>query len=512
MKLKERLMKTKGNRIYIQDKELSMSNFKVGQNYKYIFDFSSNSLLIVPDDKGRMKVSKRVREESINPVIDIRSQDALGHFSQYDCLELAIYEDKIIVKGLEKEDNLNVKSTKKIIDFTQRLKVKEEIVLRRQSAEELLNKLYNGNYKKVVNGSFINSYQQISFDELFNDVETSSKVKKDIELAFKVVSLCSGAGVLDKGFKDQGFDIVYAMDIEKDMVETYRYNLGDHVHHGDMSTLKAEDLPSAQILIAGTPCQDLSNANRQTGKILDSPKNLLIRKFIEIVNGMKDLKVFVLENVPQLLTKGEKFLDELKEKLNSFDVTVNLVTASDFGSAQKRERAIIIGSKIGKIELVPPKIKLIKTVRQALAGLNDSIPNQLDYSKPRPDTLEKIKHIPEGGNFKDLPDHLKGNYSEKTHSCILKRINYDEPSITIANVRKSNILHPDANVHRQLSVRECARLFDLPDTFVFKGNLASKQQMIANAVPLALSTAIAKAVKEAIELFNQKLKVETATI
>jgi len=88
MKLKERLMKTKGNRIYIQDKELSMSNFKVGQNYKYIFDFSSNSLLIVPDDKGRMKVSKRVREESINPVIDIRSQDALGHFSQYDCLEL----------------------------------------------------------------------------------------------------------------------------------------------------------------------------------------------------------------------------------------------------------------------------------------------------------------------------------------------------------------------------------------------------------------------------------------
>lgn len=269
-----------------------------------------------------------------------------------------------------------------------------------------------------------------------------------------------------------------------------------------MSELKCEDLPDSEILIAGTPCQDFSNENRTSGKILESPKNLLVRKFIEIANGMKNLKVFVLENVPQILTKGKMFLEELKSSLSDFEITINKVCSSDFGSVQKRERAIIIGSKIGKIELIPPKIRLCKTVRDSFRGLNDSIPNQLDYSKPRPETLEKIRNIPEGGNFKDLPISLSGNYTKNTHSCTLKRLAYDEQCITIANVRKSNILSPDISQNRQLTVRECCRLFDLPDTFILKGTLAAKQQMIANAVPLTLATAIAKVVKEKMQKYQ----------
>ena len=87
-----------------------------------------------------------------------------------------------------------------------------------------------------------------------------------------------------------------------------------------------------------------------------------------------------------------------------------------------------------------------------------------------------------------------------THSNSYRRLAWDEPSITIANPRKSNLMPPEGN--RMLSVRECARLFDLPDTFIFTGTLANKQQMIANAVPLSLSTAIAKIIKEAFEFYD----------
>lgn len=207
---------------------------------------------------------------------------------------------------------------------------------------------------------------------------------------------------------------------------------------------------------------------------------------------MPSLKVFVLENVPQLLTKGKKFVEEIKERLSNFEITVNKVNSADFGSAQKRSRAIIIGSKIGKIELKAPKICNVKTVRQAFEGLNDSIPNQLDYPKSKEDTKKRMSYVPQGGNFKDIPEELrtKGKHSNSYH-----RLAWDEQSITIPNIRKSCIMPPEGN--RVLSVREAARLFDLPDSFVFYGTLASRQQMIANAVPLSLSTAIAKVIKNA---------------
>jgi len=215
---------------------------------------------------------------------------------------------------------------------------------------------------------------------------------------------------------------------------------------------------------------------------------------------MKSLKVFVLENVPQLLTKGVKFVKEIKERLSDFQITINKVNSVNFGSAQDRERAIIIGSRIGKIELKKPLITVYKTVRQAFQGLTDKTPNQLDYSKAKNQTLFKMSFVKPGGNFKDIPEGYRG---KGCHSNLFHRLEWDKPSITIANVRKSNILHPEEN--RILSVRECARLFDLPDTFNFLGSLSSKQQMIANSVPLKLSRAIAKAIRNAFENFNAKV-------
>lgn len=508
--IKKRFIDTKNHRIYIQDSELLKTDFKPGEKYNFEFDKDNGSTLkIFIDSNGKRIVSKRKRKDYINPVIDIRTKDILEQFKNYDKVEIEIFENEILVRGLSEQNKnsseaseLNVLKNK-VIKLESKLKVENEVIL----SKKYINDLY---LKRVVNG-FDPAPEQLSFDSFLKtsnlseisisskySVESVEKHNGNINTALRLVSLFSGCGGLDKGFIDQGFKAQRAIDIEADMVKTYKHNLGNHVIQADLTTYDINNIPDAECLIGGTPCQDFSNANRKTGKkVLDSPKNQLIRKYIAIAKKMKSLKVFVLENVPQLITKGKVFLQELIEELSDFEITVNKVNSSDFGSAQSRERVIIIGSKIGKIELKKPIVKLYNTVRQSFQGLTDKTPNQLDYSKPKPETLLKMSFVPPGGNFKNIPEEYRGN---GCHSNLFRRLEWDKKSITIANPRKSNILHPEKN--RILSVRECARLFDLPDSFEFLGRLSNKQQMIANSVPGKLATAIAKTIKIAFEKFN----------
>ncbi|MFC0416920.1 DNA cytosine methyltransferase, partial [Cytobacillus solani] len=190
-----------------------------------------------------------------------------------------------------------------------------------------------------------------------------------------------------------------------------------------------------------------------------------------------------------------------------FEITSGVLTATDFGEAQERKRAFIIGSKIGKIDLPKPTHSPdhYVTVRKALEGLHEDVPNQMDFTKPKPSTIERMQTVPEGGNWRDFPDEFKTTsmFTGKTHSSVYRRLAWDHPSITIANPRKSNLTHPTEN--RILSVRECARLFGLKDDFIFKGSLSSMQQQVCNAVPVKLARAVARVVKHAIMRYNIRM-------
>ena len=251
--------------------------------------------------------------------------------------------------------------------------------------------------------------------------------------------------------------------------------------------------------IAVHNCQDFSNLNSKTGKVLDSPKNQLVRKVIDVAKANPELKVLVLENVPQLLTKGKVFVDELKERLSDFEVTINKVNSYDYGSPQVRRRAIIIASKIGKIKLVnPPNVKH-QTVRDAFNGLTDDIPNQLDYTHSAKSTIEKMKYVPQGGNYKDIPPEIrsKGRYSNS-----YRRLDNNKPSVTIPHASRSVITHPTLN--RIISIRECCRLFDLPDDYVIQGPLSEMYQIVGNGVPVKLAKGIAEQIKKAFVRFYWK--------
>ena len=294
-----------------------------------------------------------------------------------------------------------------------------------------------------------------------------------------VNSIFSGAGGFDLGFQQAGFKIISSCDFDKNCCKTLEYNFDHKVIHDDINRVT---LDYADVLIGGSPCQELSNSNRNNNSnLLDSPKNALVLSYITKVQQTNP-KVFVYENVPQVITAANgQFLREFRERLQDYHIEAKVLNSVNYGVAQTRKRAILIGSRIGIIKHPEGNDQRL-TVRDAWDGLREDTP---EYSRSSEATVERMKYVTQGGNWRDIPVDLR---TKGTHSSYFRRLAYDEPSVTITNFRKAMLLHPEEN--RIISVREAARIQGFPDDFTFVGTLASKQQMVANAVAVPLARAI----------------------
>ncbi|QST03126.1 DNA cytosine methyltransferase (plasmid) [Pontibacillus sp. ALD_SL1] len=519
--IKKRRAKHSKRGHYIQDIELKETAFSPGDKYKYVLDLNEKRIVILPSEDGKGNtVSKRKVKDGYKPVLDIRSKEAKAFFGEADQLQVSIYEDQVIIEVFEEEEETllqkatrtvkNVlKKTGKVVSLSERVALKHRGTLT-LSKEDL---------RKAA------GFEQVSFEDLGWSVETDSQqgsvsdiqhALSNIGIPLQAASLFSGMGIMDKGFVDAGFDIEFAIDLSENACETYRANIGDHIVCGDITAFDKEKIPKVPLMFGGSPCQGFSAANRINGYLNNpnNPNNLLVKHFVDSVKANEACQVFVLENVPQILTAGGgRFKEEIYEALHEFDITSGVLLAADYGSPQLRERAFLIGSKIGRIDLPEPTHSPSEytTVREAFKGLHDGIPNMKDHSDPKAPTIERMRHVPQGGNWRDIPHHLrtkKMTDSGSTQHSVYRRLEWDKPCKTIVNPRKSNITHPD--LHRSLSIRECARLFDLPDTFVFKGKKNANQQGIANGVPAKLAKAVALKVKYAIEQFN--IRQQHATV
>ena len=113
-----------------------------------------------------------------------------------------------------------------------------------------------------------------------------------------------------------------------------------------------------------------------------------------------------------------------------------------------------------------------------------------DIRYPAQKVQDRIAFVPQGGNWRNIPDCLMRNYADKgrCHSGIYKRLVANKPSVVISNYRKSMLIHPYQD--RGLSVREAARLQSFPDNFIFEGPISHIQQQIGNAVPPLLAKAV----------------------
>lgn len=303
----------------------------------------------------------------------------------------------------------------------------------------------------------------------------------------KVVSLFSGAGGLDLGFKMAGHEIIWANDLYGDAVETYRHNIGNHIVCEDISKINAEDIPACDIIIGGFPCQGFSVAN--TKRHEGDARNALYKELIRIIDAKKP-KFFLAENVKGLtnLAKGKVFEMILGDFADlGYVVKYKILNAADYGVPQIRQRVIIV-------------------------GVRKDIDFEYEYPKPTHDKNgenglpcwvsvgEAMAAIPDPDLPNDLPNHEYSKYKLNFNGYIGHReLDPDKPAPTVT-ARGDNkggvVILPHPNSKRRMSCRELATVQSFPLDYCFSGNRSSVYRQIGNAVPPLLGFAVA-------DVFNQ---------
>ena len=231
------------------------------------------------------------------------------------------------------------------------------------------------------------------------------------KIAPKVIGLFSGCGGFEYGFKKSGFKIVYANDNEKNVKETYEFNIKHTIEICDIHKVNKSNIPQGDVILAGIPCQPFSNAgNRKSTK--DKDGNLFIQVLDVIKNQKNPVKVVVFENVRGFLSSkdddGTLLTERLKNEMKElgYDTTYKLLNASDYGIPSNRYRVFIVcilSSLNIKYEFPYSQILTQKvTVGDVLSK---PLPrNEVqEIWKLTPATLKVIKYIKEGGSWKDIP-------------------------------------------------------------------------------------------------------------
>lgn len=326
-----------------------------------------------------------------------------------------------------------------------------------------------------------------------------------------IISLFAGAGGLDRGFENAGFNVIWANEYDRNIWETYRLN---HPHNQldtrSITQVEAGDIPDFGAdgepvigMIGGPPCQSWSLAGAMRG--LEDNRGQLFLDYLRILREKRPL-FFVAENVPGMLSPTHiDAFNNIKEMFRESGYNVNhqLLNANDYGVPQERKRVILVGFRndlgiefdFNRVQKVEPRLVL----RDAFQGLPEPLP-----------ALEKNKTNGEALNFANN-EYFIGDFSSIFMSRNRRRT-WEEASFTIQAGARHAPIHPascpmeklEANKwrftsdqYRRLSVRECARVQTFPDDFEFRyTNLADGYKMIGNAVPVKLAEAIAVAIRE----------------
>lgn len=340
------------------------------------------------------------------------------------------------------------------------------------------------------------------------------------------IDLFSGAGGMSTGATACGINVRYAVELDSHAATTFAGNhSGTVLFNRDINSVRGSDFSKLKkneplVLFGGPPCQGFSTSN-QKNRHAENEKNWLFKEYLRLVGEVgPDWVVF--ENVRGLIeTEAGYFLDAVLSGFKKFGYTTShfILNSADFGVPQKRRRLFIVGSRHGQCISVPKKIIIRPvTVAQAFSDLpqleNGDMLDERAYRKNAQTTyaktlrgtlqncrnnlvtknaeyiLERYSHIPQGGNWENIPKRLMKNYADESrcHTGIYRRLKENEPSIVIGNFRKNMLIHPWEN--RGLSVREAARLQSFPDWFTFSGSIGFQQQQVGNAVPPLLAKAV----------------------
>lgn len=366
------------------------------------------------------------------------------------------------------------------------------------------------------------------------------------------LDLFSGCGGLTLGFKMAGFKSVFASDIDENCKLTFNQNFPDVPFVcQDITQLTKEDIDAViggakiDAIIGGPPCQGFSLANKKRDSNNTDPRNKLFFYYIKVLKWYMP-KAFVFENVKGILSMNNgKAIKEIVECFSEagYNVSYQVLKATDFGVPQIRERVIMIGIRkdLDKEPKFPkPNCFSPISVDDAISDLpqinaGEGVENAPYTSEPTteyqrlmrknsktvqnhiamrhtPRLVARFAAIKQGQSLIDVWDThgavKRGNPTEKSSikfSQNNQRVYGNKPAPTIAAAFQSNFIHPQLN--RNFTAREGARLQSFPDDFVFCGFRTkmswekglSQYQQIGNAVPPLLAYAIAEVLKETLE-------------
>ena len=356
--------------------------------------------------------------------------------------------------------------------------------------------------------------------------------------SYNVIDLFSGCGGFSNGFEQAGFKVLLGIDIWGDALRTFKENHSEaqileksltDVSGNEILDLIGKKKTDIDVIIGGPPCQGFSISGK---RILDDPRNQLYKSYVRILRDIRP-KIFVMENVLGLikLFNGEA-KDAIVESLENsgYVVKYQILMASDYGVPQNRKRVFFVGvrSDIFNSEFIFPETthgenkKLpYLTCKDAISDLpllNTSNGGELleytsqpntDYQKimrmnspfiynhtatiHKEKTVKTIALVPDGGNYKSLPEHLKDS---RRVNIAWTRMNSNKPCFTI-DTGHNHHFHYKAN--RVPTVRESARIQSFSDDFIFHGTKTSQLKQVGNAVPPLLSKNIATVVYKMLE-------------
>jgi len=237
-----------------------------------------------------------------------------------------------------------------------------------------------------------------------------------------VVSLFAGAGGMDMGLEEAGFEVIWANDIDKDACETYRNWSKAYVNNGDITKLDIADVPKANVVVGGFPCQGFSLAGPRK---IDDRRNSLYRYFVRVVEHTEP-DVFIAENVKGILTLGGgAILDAIVQDFSSkgYVVKHKLFNAADYGVPQERQRVIFVGIRKG-------------------CDISYEFPKPCDQRVTLADALADLP-TPKERDICSAP--FSSRYMSRN-----RRRDWNDVSFTIPAMAKQVALHPSAPLMRKL--------------------------------------------------------------
>lgn len=342
----------------------------------------------------------------------------------------------------------------------------------------------------------------------------------------KAISLFSGAGGMDVGFKEAGFNVVAANEIDKYACETFRENHPKtKLIEGDIDICEAEldSYCGVDVVFGGPPCQGFSVAGKMNPR---DPRSKLIYSFCNVIEKVKP-KAFVMENVKALgmLTKFEEVRIALISRLQKagYIVTLHILNAKDFGVPQSRERVFFIGVRKGVSPVFSASFrkyrKVAPTLREVLIPLgkpgtkrNDRICNAKVTLAAKP-ILRKSPYagmlfngqgrpLNPDGWASTLPASMGGNRTpiiDDNHLYYGKAPWVEEYHRHLMSGGKPQGMHDAPSYLRRLTINEASLLQTFPEDYIWCGPSSKVFSQIGNAVPCGLAKVVACCIKDAID-------------